>query len=76
MPGGMNGVHLARAARQIRPGIAVLLTSGYLGANAALAENEFPLIDKPYQRPVLATKLREVLRADEGSRKRKRRSAG
>jgi signal transduction histidine kinase len=51
MPGGMNGVELAVRARQIRPGIKVLLTSGQ--AHGALAAHELPkdlpLLAKPYR---------------------------
>ncbi|MHB8528696.1 MAG: response regulator, partial [Caulobacteraceae bacterium] len=61
MPGGMNGVDLAREARRLRPGVRILLTSGYLGVQAEFPRGEFPLIDKPYQRDALASKLREVL---------------
>jgi signal transduction histidine kinase/ActR/RegA family two-component response regulator len=50
MPGGMTGVDLAREARRLKPGIGVLLASGY--AAEALAQHggagEFDLIGKPY----------------------------
>ncbi|WP_347542256.1 ATP-binding protein [Roseomonas sp. CAU 1739] len=50
MPGGMSGVDLAREARTLRPGVGVLLASGY--AAEALAKHggagEFDLIGKPY----------------------------
>ncbi|WP_148294084.1 ATP-binding protein [Azospirillum sp. B4] len=47
MPGGMNGVELAKVARLLRPDVAVLLTTGY-------AENLPPLegmrlLPKPYR---------------------------
>ena len=63
MPGGMSGIELARLARELRPDIHVLLTSGYVGAKATLAESEFPLIDKPYERMALAQRLRDILGA-------------
>jgi CheY-like chemotaxis protein len=51
MPGGMNGVELAVRARQIRPDIKVLLTSGQ--AHGALAAHhvpaDLPLLAKPYR---------------------------
>ncbi len=37
MPGGMNGAQLAVEARTIRPGLHVLLTSGYAAAAAGAA---------------------------------------
>ncbi|WP_165186128.1 response regulator [Caulobacter soli] len=64
MPGGVNGVELAHAAIKERPGLKVLLTSGYVGDEAASWANEFPMIDKPYLGPALAAKIRAVLDAD------------
>jgi len=63
MPGGVSGVHLARAAGEIRPDLKILLTSGYIGERVVIRENEFPLIDKPYERAALAARLREILDA-------------
>jgi signal transduction histidine kinase len=64
MPGGVNGVELAHAALKERPGLKVLLTSGYVGDEAASWANEFPMIDKPYLGPALAAKIRAVLDAE------------
>jgi signal transduction histidine kinase/CheY-like chemotaxis protein len=65
MPGGMTGDQLAVAAVKMRPGLKVLLTTGYAaqitGSRTASAGG-FPLIAKPYRRNELALKLREVLR--------------
>lgn len=54
MPGGMNGVQLALAARRLRPDLRVLLTSGY---TSSIDEQDMPLLPKPYQRRELASKL-------------------
>ena len=64
MPGGMNGVMLAREARRQRPRIKVLLTTGY--ADESVGEHdagtpEFDLIHKPYSRADLARRVRIVL---------------
>jgi signal transduction histidine kinase len=63
MPGGMNGVQLAVEARRLRPGLRVLLTSGYTGS--VLGEHgvppDQPLLSKPYLREDLAEKLRVVM---------------
>jgi len=64
MPGGVNGVQLAHLALQERPELKVLLTSGYVGDEAASWANEFPMIDKPYLGPALAAKIRAVLEAE------------
>jgi CheY-like chemotaxis protein len=65
MPGGMNGAQLAVEAQRIRPGLKVLLTSGYTAA-ALSREHALPdnlnLVEKPYQREELAKKLRLVIR--------------
>ncbi len=64
MPGGMNGIELARTVRQIRPTLPILLTSGYatgvfesLGADPA----EFPLMAKPSSVSDLAAALRRMI---------------
>ncbi|GAA0646421.1 response regulator [Brevundimonas lenta] len=61
MPGGMNGIQLARRAQALRPDLRVLLTSGYLGEAAQQGPHEFPVIDKPYERADLARRIRHVL---------------
>jgi len=60
MPGGASGLQLARTAREMRPDLKILLTSGYVGEAARVAD-EFPLIEKPYERTALAARLRELL---------------
>lgn len=61
MPGGMNGIELARQAMILRPNLQVLLTSGYLGETARHEPHEFPLVDKPYQRADLAGRLAQMM---------------
>jgi PAS domain S-box-containing protein len=53
MPGGIDGVQLAREALNIDPGIKILLASGY--AKALLEEQNppGPLLNKPYRKPDL-----------------------
>ena len=64
MPEGMNGVELSAEARRIRPGLKVLLTSGYTGT-ALAGQTKLPdhvaIIPKPYRLEDLAWKLRQVL---------------
>jgi len=64
MPGGMRGPVLAHQAREIRPDLKVLFTSGYaesaiLHRGALVSESAF--IAKPYRNEELALKLRTVL---------------
>jgi PAS domain S-box-containing protein len=63
MPNGMNGVELAREARQLSKDIKVLLTSGYAGdvLERYRAVDEFPIIDKPFRLADLARRLRSIL---------------
>ncbi len=62
MPGGMNGVELAREARALRPDLAVILTSGYAGdpVDAALEASSWPFLRKPYSEAELADLLAAV----------------
>lgn len=48
MPGEMDGLDLARAIERERPGLRVLLTSGYGGAPSRVAAAGLPLLRKPY----------------------------
>jgi signal transduction histidine kinase/DNA-binding response OmpR family regulator len=61
MPGGQNGVDLAQRAREMRPGLKVLLSSGYVGASLLSANSTFDLINKPYDRDALADRLCALL---------------
>ena len=63
MPNGMNGVELARGAKQRNKNIKVLLTSGYAGdvMERHRAVGEFPIIDKPFRLGDLARRLRSIL---------------
>lgn len=56
MPHGMNGIALAREARRLRPGIRVLLASGY-SRERTDADEEMDFIAKPYQMAELARRL-------------------
>ena len=64
MPGGMNGVVLAREARKRRPRLKVLLTTGYAEASLErtdVGSSEFDLLNKPYRRTELVRRVRAVL---------------
>jgi two-component SAPR family response regulator len=63
----MNGVELAKAVRKLRPGLPILLASGY----AELASSsgiDLPRIGKPYQQDQLAAEITKVLRSELSSR--------
>ena len=63
MPGRMNGLDLVREARRRRPGLAVLLTSGY--ADAAMREagrEDINVLRKPYDIQTLAEAIGEAFK--------------
>ncbi|MET0540889.1 MAG: PAS domain-containing protein [Variovorax sp.] len=57
MAGSVSGVELAREIRRRRPGLPVVLTTGYAGAAAGLGNAEFRLLLKPYSLEALADAL-------------------
>jgi CheY-like chemotaxis protein len=64
MPGGMDGIELAREAVAKWPGLKVVLTSGFPearmhGANEAISG--LRLLSKPYRRYDLARTVRDIL---------------
>ena len=66
MPGTMRSPELARRVRQRSPHIAVLFTSGYTDnaiVHGGRLDEGVELLSKPYTRPALARKVREVLGA-------------
>jgi PAS domain S-box-containing protein len=66
MPGGISGREVAARARQLKPGIRVLLTSGYaeeLVHGEDLEREQLKVLRKPYHQAELVAVLREVLGA-------------
>ncbi len=64
MPGGMNGVELARKARQLFPGLRVVYSSGFPAD--ALAERsgqivDGPMLTKPYLRSEFVATINHVM---------------
>jgi PAS domain S-box-containing protein len=67
MPAGMNGWELADQARQIRPGLPVVYSSGYaleMLAQQGRAPAQSIILVKPYRKVELAERLREALSAN------------
>src|SRR6185503_15016850 len=71
LPGGMNGRQLADAARQLRPDLRVLFTTGY-ARNAIVHDGRLDpgvsLITKPFTYAGLAAKIAEMLSGDMSGR--------
>jgi PAS domain S-box-containing protein len=63
MPGGINGVLLARELRKLIPNLPILLTTGYAGSPDKEQDQgvEFEVLTKPYKMTDLAKKVRAVL---------------
>ena len=64
MPGGMSGLELAERARAARPGLKVLLTSGY-ALETLTTRGRMPaqatLLNKPYRKAELARAVRDAM---------------
>jgi PAS domain S-box-containing protein len=66
MPGGVGGWELAQKAWQKKPGLKVLLTSGYQLETMAGEINTNPhvsILNKPYRKTQLAQRIREILQS-------------
>jgi PAS domain S-box-containing protein len=66
MPGGISGWELADQAREIRPGLPVVYSSGYaleMLAQQGRAPAQSFILVKPYRKVELAERLREALTA-------------
>ena len=66
MPGEMNGIELAGAARTHHPSLPILLVSGY----AEAVDLDYPLLSKPFTIQDLEQRLLEIL-GDQGTRARR-----
>ncbi|MCJ2127422.1 histidine kinase famiy protein [Methylobacterium sp. E-045] len=64
MPGGMNGIVLAREAKRRQAHLKILLTTGYAEASLERTDaggSEFDLLNKPYRRTDLIRRVRAIL---------------
>jgi two-component system, NtrC family, sensor kinase len=62
MPGPMSGLDLARRLRELRPGLPIVLTTGYSSALQSAAPEGFTLLTKPYDLASLHRVIEETLR--------------
>ncbi len=65
MPGEMDGFGLARWVRKHRPGVRVVITSGYAKAAEEARDlcDEGPIVGKPYDLVLLLDRIRRTLGA-------------
>jgi PAS domain S-box-containing protein len=64
MPGSLDGYELAQRARELKPDIGVILSSGYsdkIGPSDAQTPEGYWVLAKPYMRSDLAAKVRQAL---------------
>jgi signal transduction histidine kinase/ActR/RegA family two-component response regulator len=61
LAGNVDGLQLASQARQLRPDLKVLLTSGYPGTIVGALPDDLDIIAKPYRWDQLAAKLRQAI---------------
>ena len=61
MPGEISGRELAQKACKRRPGLKVLLTTGYADKAPAEGDGGTHFLQKPYRRRDLALKVRSIL---------------
>ena len=62
MPGPMSGLDLARTLRKLRPGLPVVLTTGYSSALQSATPEGFTLLTKPYDLASLHGVIENTLR--------------
>jgi PAS domain S-box-containing protein len=60
MPGSISGAALAREAQAMRPGLHVLLTTGYAGSEAPPTDR-FPMISKPFRSGELSRTIARII---------------
>jgi CheY-like chemotaxis protein len=61
----MTGIQLAKAARELRPGLPILLATGYADLPEG-ADIDLPRLNKPYQQDQLAAEIASVLKSNGG----------
>jgi CheY-like chemotaxis protein len=59
MPGKMDGIGLAKAIRQKKPEIPILLVTGYSASTKEIG-SQFPILRKPYQLHELSRELQKL----------------
>ena len=65
MPGGMDGVALARRVRECAPDTAVVLTTGYIDVTRRQEARDFVLLHKPYSRERLVEAIAKATASPE-----------
>ncbi|WP_338763936.1 histidine kinase famiy protein [Massilia sp. METH4] len=61
MPGGMTGLQLAEEASRRRPGLPILLATGYMEQLPDARQPAFPILPKPYKEHELLERIADAL---------------
>jgi signal transduction histidine kinase len=61
MPGGFDGIRMARIIRDRYPQFKILLASGYVDSERLSGIHEFAFLGKPYGQKILAQHVRQLL---------------
>lgn len=69
MPNGMSGIDLAEAAYRIRPGIRVILASGFAKGQLPPLPKEVTFLPKPYRIGQLLESLQQLVAEDVPARR-------
>jgi signal transduction histidine kinase/CheY-like chemotaxis protein len=70
MPGGISGLDLARTLRKLRPGLPIVLATGYSEWGSRVVDEDFTYITKPYRREALAAALRTAVEGEKARQSR------
>ena len=62
MPDGMNGIEMAAEIAHIRPGLPILLTTGYSSSLEQAEAQGFPILAKPYRANDLCDRVEAMLK--------------
>ena len=60
MPGAVDGIELARSTRRLRPGLPILLATGFAGDGEVVVTHPFEVMAKPYHRRAVVQRLLEL----------------
>ncbi len=63
MPGSLNGHQLAEQARTLKPGIRVVLMSGYADEDGTTRNSGTPVLAKPFDRQALSRTLQDTYKS-------------
>ena len=76
MPGGMSGLDFARAVRQTRPTLPIMLMTGFSTSAKEVARDGFPVLRKPFDLTTLRNELTAIFERHDAPKERCRAAVG